>query len=88
MQTFRKFFTSAFALIFFLEGVLGAPLSNTCPTLVNTQLNRVIRLECLVTLIYNKVFDDTTGYDILDAKVTTKATELTALSGAFDTLKG
>jgi hypothetical protein len=62
MLRFKKLVLTAFVMSF-ITGALGAPLANDCPTSTFGDTAKFNRLFCLVNLIYNKVFDDTTGYD-------------------------
>ena len=60
-----------------VTGALGAPLTNNCPTAAaNVANERITRLECLMNLVYNKVFDDTYGYDKLFVNVTDNTSTL------------
>ena len=60
-----------------VTGALGAPLTNNCPTAsANVANERITRLECLMNLVYDKVFDDTTGYDKLFVNVTDNTSKL------------
>ena len=62
MLSFTKSVLIASATCFF-AGALGAVLPNSCSTDTSNNTARIIRLECLVTLLYSKVMDDTNGID-------------------------
>ena len=74
MLSLKKSFLSAFATSI-LSGALGAPLPlpSSCIYTGNSNDQKIAALECQIKLVYDKVFDDTNGYEQIRALLDLKA---------------